>query len=48
MSAATKEPKGGILLGNKWRSLDLSEPKEVDKKDDTGEILRQFISYMIR
>ncbi len=47
MSATTKEKKGGFLLGNKWRDLDLSEPKKIDKKSDTGEVLRRLVDYMI-
>jgi len=47
MSAATKKKKGSFLLGNKWRDLDMSEPKEVEKKDDTGKILRRLINYMV-
>ncbi|MCP4357664.1 MAG: ABC transporter ATP-binding protein [Chloroflexi bacterium] len=35
------------LLGNKWRDLDLSEAKAVQKKDDTGLIIKRLLGYMI-
>ena len=46
MSAETKK-KQGFLLGNKWRNLDLSEPKAVEKKDDTGKVVNRLLGYMI-
>lgn len=47
MSVATKKKKGGFLLGNKWRDLDMSEPDKVEKKGDTGKVLRRLIDYMV-
>lgn len=48
MSEAAKTKKrGGFLLSNKWRELDLSRPKAIEKKDDTGSVLRRLIQYMV-